>query len=68
VIDIENLDHAGLQEHRLSVEARLRQLERDALLTLQHRPLTFGWRLIKAALGIKIQSASVTQPDTLMAL
>lgn len=64
MLDIASLNYAELKAAREQINDRLRQLEHAAVATLQHRPLQFGFRLIKAAFGFKYEpAAQATEPE-----
>ena len=52
-MDFTALSYVELKQARERINDRLRELEQAALATLQHRPLQHGWRLFKAAFGMR---------------
>ncbi len=63
-MEIANLTYLELQVAREKINDRLRELEQAAVATLQHRPLQFGFRLIKAAFSFKVEPAVETETES----
>jgi len=64
-LDIATLDYDALKAAREQINDRLRELERDAVKTLEQQAIRFGFQLIKNGLGLKPRppKPSYVNPD-----
>lgn len=52
-MEIASLNYDELKQAREQINDRLRELERDAVKTLEQQAIRFGFQLIKNGLGLK---------------
>ena len=63
-LDFTGLTYEQLKAARETINTKLKELEREALSTLEHQAIQFGFRLIKNGLGLKTRpKALYRNPD-----
>jgi len=55
-LDLSGFDYEGLKAVREDINAKLKEMEREAISTLEHQALKFGFQLAKIGLGLKGRS------------
>ncbi len=62
-MDIQKASYQELKDHREEVNARMKELEHDAIETLQNQAASFGFTLLKHGLGLKSIKPKVKYSD-----